>query len=115
MCIRDRNWFFKLSEFQDKLLAFYDEHPDFIRPVSRKNEIVSFVKGGLQDLSISRSSFDWGIPVPWDEGHVFYVWADALIAYLTGIGYGDPEREDVYKRQVHSHEGVSLSAEGDGK
>ena len=63
----EENWFFKLSEFQDKLLAFYDEHPDFIRPVSRKNEIVSFVKGGLQDLSISRSSFDWGIPVPWDE------------------------------------------------
>ena len=62
----EENWFFKLSEFQDKLLAFYDEHPDFIRPVSRRNEIVSFVKGGLQDLSISRSSFDWGIPVPWD-------------------------------------------------
>ena len=89
----EENWFFKLSEFQDRLLAFYDEHPDFIRPVTRRNEIVSFVKGGLNDLSISRSSFDWGIPVPWDEGHVFYVWADALIAYLTGIGYGDDERE----------------------
>ncbi len=89
----EENWFFKLSEFQDRLLAFYDEHPDFIRPVTRRNEIVSFVKGGLNDLSISRSSFDWGIPVPWDEGHVFYVWADALIAYLTGIGYGDGERE----------------------
>ncbi len=95
----EENWFFKLSEFQDKLLAFYDEHPDFIRPVSRRNEIVSFVKGGLQDLSISRSSFDWGIPVPWDEGHVFYVWADALIAYLTGIGYGDPEREAEFNRR----------------
>ena len=95
----EENWFFKLSEFQDKLLAFYDEHPDFIRPVSRRNEIVSFVKGGLQDLSISRSSFDWGIPVPWDEGHVFYVWADALIAYLTGIGYGDPEREAEFDRR----------------
>ena len=95
----EENWFFKLSEFQDKLLAFYDEHPDFIRPVSRRNEIVSFVKGGLQDLSISRSSFDWGIPVPWDEGHVFYVWADALIAYLTGIGYGDPEREVEFDRR----------------
>ena len=82
----EENWFFKLSEFQDRLLAFYDEHPDFIRPVTRRNEIISFVKGGLNDLSISRSSFDWGIPVPWDEGHVFYVWADALIAYLTGIG-----------------------------
>ncbi len=95
----EENWFFKLSEFQDKLLAFYDEHPDFIRPVSRRNEIVSFVKGGLQDLSISRSSFDWGIPVPWDEGHVFYVWADALIAYLTGIGYGDPERTSEFDRR----------------
>ena len=95
----EENWFFKLSEFQDKLLAFYDEHRDFIRPVSRRNEIVSFVKGGLQDLSISRSSFDWGIPVPWDEGHVFYVWADALIAYLTGIGYGDPERTSEFDRR----------------
>ncbi len=95
----EENWFFKLSEFQDKLLAFYDEHPDFIRPVSRRNEIVSFVKGGLQDLSISRSSFDWGVPVPWDEGHVFYVWADALIAYLTGIGYGDPERTSEFDRR----------------
>ena len=95
----EENWFFKLSEFQDKLLAFYDEHPDFIRPLSRRNEIVSFVKGGLQDLSISRSSFDWGIPVPWDEGHVFYVWADALIAYLTGIGYGDPERTSEFDRR----------------
>lgn len=95
----EENWFFKLSEFQDKLLAFYEEHPDFIRPVTRRNEIVSFVKGGLNDLSISRSSFDWGIPVPWDEGHVFYVWADALIAYLTGIGYGDDEREAEFDRR----------------
>ena len=85
----EENWFFKLSEFQQPLLKFYEEHPDFIRPETRKNEIVSFVKSGLKDLSISRSTFDWGVPLPFDEGHVAYVWADALLAYLTGIGYGD--------------------------
>ena len=88
----EENWFFKLSEFQDKLLAYYDEHPDFIRPETRRNEVVSFVKGGLKDLSISRSTFDWGVPLPFDEGHVCYVWADALLAYITGIGYADPDR-----------------------
>ncbi len=87
MASGEENWFFKLSEFGDRLLEFYEAHPDFIRPESRKNEIVSFVKNGLQDLSISRSTFDWGIPVTFDEGHVYYVWADALIAYITGIGY----------------------------
>ena len=85
----EENWFFKLSEFQQPLLKFYEEHPDFIRPETRRNEIVTFVEGGLKDLSISRSTFDWGIPLPFDEGHVAYVWADALLAYLTGIGYGD--------------------------
>lgn len=88
----EENWFFKLSEFQDKLLAYYDEHPDFIRPETRRNEVVSFVKGGLKDLSISRSTFDWGVPLPFDDGHVAYVWADALLAYPTGLGYGDPDR-----------------------
>ncbi len=88
----EENWFFKLSEFQEKLLAFYEEHPEFIRPETRRNEIVSFVSRGLKDLSISRSTFDWGVPLPFDEGHVAYVWADALIAYLTGIGYADPDR-----------------------
>lgn len=95
----EENWFFKLSEFQDKLLEFYETHPDFIRPETRKNEIVTFVKGGLQDLSISRSTFDWGIPLPFDEGHVCYVWADALLAYITGIGYADPEREGEFERR----------------
>ncbi len=85
----EENWFFKLSEFQQPLLDFYEAHPDFIRPVSRRNEIVAFVQGGLRDLSISRSTFDWGVPLPFDEDHVAYVWADALLAYLTGIGYGD--------------------------
>lgn len=93
----EENWFFKLSDFGDKLLAFYEENPDFIRPETRKNEIVSFVKSGLKDLSISRSTFDWGIPLPFDEGHVCYVWADALLAYLTGIGYGDETREGEFE------------------
>lgn len=101
----EENWFFKLSDFEDDLLKFYEEHPDFIRPVTRKNEIVSFVKSGLKDLSISRSTFDWGVPLPFDEGHVAYVWADALLAYLTGIGYGDTERarefEGAWPMQYH--------------
>ncbi|MCL2826480.1 MAG: methionine--tRNA ligase, partial [Eggerthellaceae bacterium] len=88
----EENWFFKLSDFQQKLLDFYDANPGFIRPETRRNEVISFVSRGLKDLSISRSTFDWGIPLPFDEGHVVYVWADALLAYLTGIGYGDPER-----------------------
>ena len=84
----EENWFFKLSDFAEPLLAFYEENPNFIRPVTRKNEIVSFIKSGLKDLSISRSTFDWGVPLPFDNGHVAYVWADALLAYLTGVGYG---------------------------
>ena len=92
MASGEENWFFKLSEFQQPLLDFYAAHPDFIRPETRRNEIVTFVEGGLKDLSISRSTFDWGVPLPFDEGHVAYVWADALLAYFTGIGYADPER-----------------------
>lgn len=102
----EENWFFKLSEFQQPLLEFYEKHPEFIRPESRRNEIVTFVAGGLKDLSISRSTFDWGVPLPFDEGHVAYVWADALIAYLTGIGYanseadgGDGTRGDEFERR----------------
>jgi methionyl-tRNA synthetase len=75
------------------LLKFYEENPDFIQPISRKNEIVSFVSRGLKDLSISRSTFDWGVPFLFDEGHVAYVWADALLFYFTGIGYGDETRK----------------------
>ena len=93
----EENWFFKLSEFQQPLLDYYRDNPDFVRPETRKNEIVSFVERGLEDLSISRSTFDWGIPLTFDEGHVAYVWADALLAYLTGIGYADPEREDEFE------------------
>ncbi|MEE0169381.1 MAG: methionine--tRNA ligase [Eggerthellaceae bacterium] len=95
----EENWFFKLSEFQEPLLRFYEENPDFIRPETRKNEIVSFVKSGLKDLSISRSTFDWGVPLPFDEGHVAYVWADALLAYFTGIGYGSEERAGEFEQR----------------
>ena len=96
----EENWFFKLSDFQEPLLKFYEENPDFIRPATRRNEVVTFVKGGLQDLSISRSTFDWGVPLPFDEGHVCYVWADALLAYLTGIGYAnDEDRAGEFERR----------------
>ncbi len=89
--LQEKNYFFKLSEFQDKLLALYGAG-DFIRPESARNEVVSFVKNGLKDLSISRSAFDWGIQVPWDESHIIYVWVDALLNYATAVGYGsDPE------------------------
>ena len=97
MASGEENWFFKLSEFQQPLLDFYESHPDFIRPETRRNEIVTFVEGGLKDLSISRSTFDWGVPLPFDEGHVAYVWADALLAYFTGIGYADPDREGEFE------------------
>ncbi|MDH7638021.1 methionine--tRNA ligase [Sphingomonas oryzagri] len=83
----EESWFFKLSAYESKLLELYETQPDFIRPDTRRNEIVSFVKGGLSDLSISRTSFDWGVPVPDAPGHVMYVWVDALTNYLTGAGY----------------------------
>jgi methionyl-tRNA synthetase len=87
------NYFFALSKYADRLLALYADDPTFVQPESARNEVISFVKQGLQDLSISRSTFDWGITVPWDEKHVFYVWIDALLNYATAAGFGtDPER-----------------------
>ncbi|WP_102371692.1 methionine--tRNA ligase [Enorma phocaeensis] len=86
--IQEESWFFKLSAFEQPLLDFYEAHPDFIQPETRRNEVISFVKGGLKDLSISRSTFDWGVPFPFDERHVAYVWVDALINYLSAVGYG---------------------------
>ena len=86
--VQEESYFFKLSAFQDKLLALYDEHPDFVQPDFRMNEVRSFVEGGLNDLSVSRTSFDWGVPVPFDDGHVTYVWFDALLNYMTAVGYG---------------------------
>jgi methionyl-tRNA synthetase len=91
------SYFFKLSAFQDKLLKLYEDQPDFVLPRERMNEVKSFVKGGLQDLSISRTSFDWGIPVPDAPGHVMYVWIDALTNYITATGFPDTESES-YKR-----------------
>src|SRR3979409_2753697 len=86
--VHEENYYFKLSAFQDQLVRLYTEHPDFIRPEARRNEVLSFVRGGLRDLSISRSTFSWGIPVPDDPKHVIYVWLDALANYITAIGFG---------------------------
>jgi methionyl-tRNA synthetase len=85
----EASYFFKLSAFQDRLLAHYEAHPGFIAPPAKRNEVVSFVKSGLRDLSVSRTSFSWGIPVPGDVDHVMYVWLDALVNYLTACGYPD--------------------------
>jgi methionyl-tRNA synthetase len=87
--VEEKSYFFRLSAYQDKLLALYNEQPDFIGPDSRRNEVMSFVKGGLKDLSISRTTFDWGIKVPNDPAHVMYVWVDALTNYITGVGFPD--------------------------
>jgi methionyl-tRNA synthetase len=87
--VEEKSYFFKLSAYQDKLLALYASQPDFIGPDSRKNEVISFVKGGLRDLSISRTTFDWGVKVPGDPDHVMYVWVDALTNYITGVGFPD--------------------------
>jgi methionyl-tRNA synthetase len=92
--VSEENYFFKLSAFERKLLEFYEQNPDFIRPESSRNEVLSFVRSGLKDLSVSRTSFDWGIPVPGDPGHVIYVWLDALANYITAIGYGSDNPED---------------------
>ena len=85
----EETWFFRLSKYQQPLLDFFAANPDFIRPESRRNEVMRFVEGGLKDLSVSRTSFDWGVPVPGSPGHVMYVWVDALTNYLTGTGYPD--------------------------
>lgn len=99
----EESWFFRLSNYQDKLLALYREQPDFIRPESRRNEVMRFVEGGLRDLSISRTSFDWGVKVPGAENHVMYVWVDALTNYLTGLGYPDqtPEMAQYWPANLH--------------
>jgi methionyl-tRNA synthetase len=89
----EQTYFFRLSAYTDKLLAHYDANPDFIAPEVRRNEVISFVGGGLRDLSISRTSFDWGVKVPDHPDHVMYVWVDALTNYLTGVGYPDTESE----------------------
>ncbi|MGW5279238.1 methionine--tRNA ligase [Streptomyces collinus] len=101
--LKEENYFFRLSEYGDRLLAHYEANPGFIQPESARNEVVNFVRGGLQDLSISRSTFDWGVPVPWDHQHVIYVWVDALLNYATAAGYNEnPEKfADTFPADVH--------------
>ncbi len=103
--VREDNYFFKLSAYQDKLLAYYEANPHFVQPETRRNEVLSFVRGGLNDLSISRANVRWGIPLPFDESQSVYVWFDALINYITAVGYGDPERQEQFARrwpaQIH--------------
>ncbi len=100
--LSEENYFFKLSEFTDPLLEWYEANPDAVTPEAKRNEAVGLIKAGLRDISISRTSITWGVPVPWDPGHVFYVWYDALINYATAIGYGsDPERFAAWWPAVH--------------
>lgn len=101
--VREPSYFFRLSAFEDRLLALYEQHPGFLGPMGRRNEIVSFVRQGLKDLSISRTSFKWGIPVPNDPDHVMYVWFDALTNYLSALGYPDfsAERMKYWPASAH--------------
>ncbi|MBS1851205.1 MAG: methionine--tRNA ligase [Acidobacteria bacterium] len=102
--VQEENYFFKLSAFQEQLLELYTQQPDFIRPETRRNEVISFVRSGLRDLSVSRSTFKWGIPVPDDPGHVIYVWLDALANYITALGYGqadDAKYKKYWPADVH--------------
>ena len=93
--LEEQNWFFRLSAFQDRLIAHYEANPDAIQPRSAYNEVMSFIRGGLSDISMSRSSVSWGIPLPWDNDQVIYVWFDALLNYATAVGYGaDPDSDD---------------------
>lgn len=101
--LKEENYFFPLSKYQEPLLRLYEEHPEFVLPDFRRNEVVAFVKGGLRDLSISRSGTTWGIPVPWDAKHVIYVWVDALLNYITAPGFGtdDPFFKQAWPCDVH--------------
>ena len=100
--LEEENYFFKLSAFQQPLIDWYEANADVVVPESKRNEALSFIRGGLNDISITRTSIDWGVRVPWDESHVFYVWYDALINYVTAIGYGeDQERFDAWWPSVH--------------
>ncbi|HYL62140.1 MAG TPA: methionine--tRNA ligase [Candidatus Methylomirabilis sp.] len=99
--VTEANYFFKLSAFQKPLLDWYEKHPDFIQPETRKNEVLSFVEGGLRDLSITRTTVRWGIPVPGEEAHVFYVWFDALTAYLSAVGGPNYEKSGYWPADVH--------------
>ena len=100
--LEEENYFFRLSAFQQPLIDWYAANPDVVLPESKRNEALSFIRGGLHDISITRTSIDWGVRVPWDDAHVFYVWYDALINYVTAIGYGeDPDRFEAWWPDVH--------------
>jgi methionyl-tRNA synthetase len=100
--LEEDNYFFKLSAFEQPLLDWYEANPDAVQPAGKRNEALGIIRQGLDDVSISRTSIDWGVPVPWDDEHVFYVWYDALINYATAIGYGsDPRRFDSWWPNVH--------------
>ena len=100
--MEEENWFFRLSAFEEQLKEHYAANPGFVTPETKRNEALSFINGGLRDISITRSSISWGVPVPWDDAHVFYVWYDALINYLTAIGYGRDD-DEVAKWWPSSH------------
>ncbi len=99
--LKEKNYFFRMSDFEKDLLDLYENQPDFVQPESVRNEIVQFVKQGLDDLSISRSTFDWGVKVPWDDSHVVYVWFDALLNYVSAVGYGvgTPDATEEFRRR----------------
>ena len=101
--VSEENYFFRLSRYETRLIDWYEKNPDFVLPSAKRNEALGFIKGGLQDFSISRSSLDWGIPLPWDARHVTYVWFDALTNYITAIGYGSDEKRFAqwWPRSVH--------------
>ncbi|MDP9419114.1 MAG: methionine--tRNA ligase [Actinomycetota bacterium] len=100
--MKEENYFFKLSRYGDRLLEWYESHPDAVQPGTKRNEALAFIRSGLDDISITRTSLRWGVPVPWDPGHVFYVWYDALVNYVTAIGYGeDPVRFERWWPAVH--------------
>ena len=108
--VSEENYFFKLSAFERKLLEYLRRTiPNFIRPETRRNEVMSFVRSGLKDLSVSRTSFEWGIPVPGDEKHVIYVWLDALANYITALGWGSDDtseiRQVLARRPAHCRQG----------
>lgn len=94
--VEEESYFFKMSKYADRLLKHIEEHPEFIQPESRRNEMVNFIKSGLEDLCVSRTTFDWGVPVPDAEGHVIYVWFDALTNYLTGVGF--PDNQELFAK-----------------
>jgi methionyl-tRNA synthetase len=103
--LNEKNWFFRLQDFQDRLIEHYERNPEAIAPASAYNEVLAFIRGGLSDVSMSRESVDWGIALPWDRDQVVYVWFDALLNYITAIGYGDPQAEvsfdEIWPTNIH--------------